>query len=218
MASSHEETRERLVEAAGEVFAEFGFRSATIRDICLRGKANVAAVNYHFGDKQALYIEAVQRAHCTQTGQINVEWPPGFTAQQKLRAFIGQWLENQLAEDRPSWHMRLMLREMADPTEACVKLVEAFIRPMADTLRGIIHELTPMELGDRQGWMIGFSIVSQCLFYKVHRPIAELLVGREEYTKFTIPVLADHITRFSLAALGQGEPLTASAAAREIKP
>ena len=56
---------------------------------------------------------------------------------------------------------------------------------------------------------IGFSIVSQCLFYKVHRPIAELLVGREEYTHFNLPVIAEHITRFSLAALGQGAPVTA---------
>lgn len=204
-----------MLEAAGEVFAELGFRAATIRDICQRGKANVAAVNYHFGDKQALYIEAVQRAHCTRRELIDVIWPPDWTPQQKLRGFIGQWLEHQLAEDRPSWHTGLMLREMSDPTEACVKLVEAYIRPMAQTLRGIIRELVPGEQTERQGWLIGFSIVSQCLFYKVHRPIAELLVGREEYAKFNIPMLADHITRFSLAAIGQGEPVTAKASTAE---
>lgn len=209
MDALQEQTRDRLLEAAGEIFAEFGYRAATVRDICQRGKANVAAVNYYFGDKLALYIAAVERAHCTTAGLINVVWPPDWTPQQKLMVFIRQWLEQQLAEDRPSWHMRLMLREMADPTAACVKLVEAYIRPMAETLRGIIHELVPGDLAERQGWMIGFSIVSQCLFYKVHRPIAELLVGREEYAHFNIPLLAEHITRFSLAALGQGMPIVA---------
>ena len=47
-------TRQRVLEAAGEVFAERGFRAATVREICQRAKANLAAVNYHFGDKERL--------------------------------------------------------------------------------------------------------------------------------------------------------------------
>lgn len=211
-----EQTRDRLLEAAGEIFAEFGYRGTTIRDICQRGKANVAAVNYYFGDKQALYFSAVERAHCHTSGLVDVAWPAGCSPQQKLRVFITQWLEQQLADDRPSWHTRLMLREMADPTDACVKLVEAYIRPMAETLRQIIHELVPGDLAERRGWMIGFSIVSQCLFYKVHRPIAELLVGPDQYSQFNLPLLAEHITQFSLAALGHGEPLTAITSGREM--
>lgn len=216
METTPDQTRERLLEAAGEVFAELGFRAATVRDICQRGKANVAAVNYHFGDKQALYIEAVQRAHCSQPDLIHAVWPAGCTPQQKLRIFILNWLANVLADDRPSWHMRLMLREMAEPTEACVKLVDAYIRPMAETLRGIIRELAPGASPQRQGWLIGFSIVSQCLFYKVHRPIAELLMGTEEYSQLNIELLADHITRFSLAALGRGEPVGSAASGENV--
>ena len=52
-------TRQRLLEAAGQVFAEQGFRAATVRDICQRAGANIAAVNYHFGDKEALYREVI---------------------------------------------------------------------------------------------------------------------------------------------------------------
>ena len=51
-------TRLQLIEAAGEVFAEMGFQNATVREICRRAGANVAAVNYHFQSKEAL-LDAV---------------------------------------------------------------------------------------------------------------------------------------------------------------
>jgi hypothetical protein len=100
-----------------------------------------------------------------------------------------------------------MLNEMAEPTEACEKLVEAYIRPMADTLHDILIELVPPNVSLEQRWLIGFSIVGQCLFYKVHRPVAELLMGPANYRTLDLDLLADHIGRFSLAALGRGEPV-----------
>ena len=51
-------TRARLLKAAEQLFAERGFRKVTVREICHAAKANVAAVNYHFGDKLGLYREA----------------------------------------------------------------------------------------------------------------------------------------------------------------
>jgi hypothetical protein len=150
----------------------------------------------------------VQAAHCGGPDIMKPHWNPGdISPQDKLRFFIRRWLEHFLDEARPSWHTQLMLREMAEPTEACAKLVEAFIRPMADTLHDILSELVPSHLSLEQRWLIGFSIVGQCLFYKVHRPAAELLMGPDNYRKLDLDLLADHIARFSLAALGRGEPI-----------
>ena len=55
-------TRARIREAAEQLFAEHGFRRVTVRDISRAARVNVAAVNYHFGDKMGLYQEVVQSA------------------------------------------------------------------------------------------------------------------------------------------------------------
>ena len=56
------ETRERVLKAAAQLFADRGFKKVTVRDICRGARANVAAVNYHFGGKGGLYREVLQLA------------------------------------------------------------------------------------------------------------------------------------------------------------
>src|ERR1700733_7058269 len=90
----HDATRRHLLEAAAEVFAEVGFRAATVRQICERAGANIAAVNYHFGDKEKLY-----RAGLKSTLQTAIaKYPPDYglparaTPEQRLRVFIRSFL------------------------------------------------------------------------------------------------------------------------------
>src|SRR5476649_200862 len=88
--ASPDETRRQLLEAAGEVFAEVGFRDATVREICRRAGANIAAINYHFGDKETLYAEVLSYSH----GKTLEKFPPllGIASdappEKKLRAFV----------------------------------------------------------------------------------------------------------------------------------
>ena len=56
------ETRKRILDAACIVFSNKGFRDATIGDICKLAGSNSASVNYHFGDKESLYIETWRQA------------------------------------------------------------------------------------------------------------------------------------------------------------
>ena len=60
---SNSHTQNRILEAAGEVFADVGFRCATIRKICERAGVNVAAINYHFRSKEVLYSEVLKYWH-----------------------------------------------------------------------------------------------------------------------------------------------------------
>ncbi len=207
--ASTDDTRRRLLEAAGQVFAERGFQAATVREICGRAGANVAAVNYHFGDKERLYIEAVRYAHCSGIDAPDPTWPEGTPPERKLRDFIRGMLENILHDTRPAWQAQLIVRELIEPSQACVEMVENYIRGKYDILQAILAELMPPEVPPSDRRLVAFSVVGQCLYYtKIHKPIGELLVGEDEYRSFDLDRLTDHITRFTLAALGR-QPLFA---------
>jgi len=113
-------TAERLLAAAGEVFAEHGFHHATIRDICGRAGSNVAAVNYHFGDKERLYATVLEYAdRCmNEEHPIDAESGAGLTPEQRLRELVVRLLRRIFAVGRTGWYARLMARELVDPSKA----------------------------------------------------------------------------------------------------
>ena len=118
------------MEAAGEVFAAQGFHNATIRQICERAEANVAAVNYHFRDKAELYDAVLQYSHCAAEAAFAAQQPPADAApQERLRWYIRSTMFRTLDEGRPAWHGKLMTREMSEPSEALDKLVKVSFMP-----------------------------------------------------------------------------------------
>lgn len=211
--SPADDTKSRLLDAAGAVFAEKGFEAATVREICQAAGANIAAVNYYFGDKERLYIEAVREAYCAREENAPMPaWTEQTDPRTKLHDFVSTFLRRLLADGRPAWHLGLALRELAHPTAACVEIVRDYIRPMAEILRAIVAELAPADADTAHRHLLCFSIVGQCLFYHVHKAIIRELVGEEEYATYDVERLADHISLFTLAALGLGslEPTESS--------
>ena len=204
---SRAETHRQLLEAAGAVFAEAGFRNATVREICHRAGANIAAVNYHFGDKETLYTEVLRYAH----GRALEKYPllpdigPDAPPEKKLRAFIHSFLQRIFDKGPTAWQGKLMSREMIEPTAALDSLVQERLRPMAEQLRAIVAEILDCPPDTERVRLCGMSIVSQCVFYHHCRPVvARLFPKQEPQDAAGIGRLADHITRFSLAAMKSG--------------
>src|SRR5208282_2971743 len=121
---SEERTRDKILSAAGEVFAEQGFEGATIRAITERAGVNVAAVNYHFRDKGELYTRIVLDACSARAAWRDAMAEAPDSPEERLRSLIYHFLGYLLDPDRPVWKRRLMAREMANPTSALDELVE----------------------------------------------------------------------------------------------
>ena len=200
-------TKSRLLEAAGEEFAEKGFELARVRAICDRAGANLAAINYHFGDKEHLYVEVLREAHRCGLGPQEERFDPGLSPAERLRAFIRHFLGRVLSMNQPAdWRHRLMMREMLSPTPFSEVLVREMIRPRFELMRGLMREICP-EADDRRLNALVFSVIGQCLHYKMARRVTERLIGEEGYRALDLDYLTDHITAFCLAALGMGPTL-----------
>jgi AcrR family transcriptional regulator len=199
-------TRDRLLEAAQEVFAERGFAAASVREICAKAGVNIAAVNYYFRDKERLYIEAVKAAHCCAMAEPPMpDWTPDTSAFEKLRGFIRVMTERMLRESKPHT-TQLMMRELSQPTAACAETVRDSIRPVADVLMSIMRELLP-NVSDEECYLFGFSVMGQILIYKQSRPVVRGLIGSEADDQLSAAQIAEHVYRVmqpAIAARRQG--------------
>ena len=197
-------TRQRLVEAAGPVFAEKGFRAANVREICRRAGANVAAVNYHFGGKQGLYLEVfrVQMRSRLEKYPPHLGASPDAPAAERLRAFIRAALKRIFdAQNMPPWFGRLMAWEMAEPTAALDMLVQEFLEPQRRLLAHIVADLLQKPANSMEVSRCCWSIAGQWLIYHCCRNAILRMQPNISYSSSAIAALAEHIADFSLAAL-----------------
>ncbi len=196
------DTRERLVQAAGELFAKHGFRAATVREISRRANANVSAVNYYFGNKKGLYSAVLTHSlsFAIQKYPPDLGLKEGATAEERLHVFIRSFLFRILDEGRPAWHGKLMAREIAEPTVALDQVIENVIRPLYRRLTSIVQELMGSNPSEESTRVSAMSIMGQCLFYRHARPVV-LRFHPQKFGHAEIERLADQITRFSISAI-----------------
>jgi TetR/AcrR family transcriptional regulator, regulator of cefoperazone and chloramphenicol sensitivity len=206
-----EKTRQHIIDAAGPLFADKGYKATTVAEICRVAGVNQAAISFHFGGKEQLYLALVRYSYEYGLAQVPIpEWPAGTPAAVKLRDFILTFLRRAVADREPGWPCQLIMRETMQPSKACEEFVRGFVRPNFTVLRGILQELLPADFSEEGRRLVGQSIIGQALFYRAARGVLELMFPGEQPLRFDeerLQVLAEHITRFTLAALGVLPPL-----------
>ncbi len=197
------DSRHRILEAAGEIFAECGYRGATVRRICERAGVNIAAINYYFGGKEKLYSEVLRHWHDFAIKRyplllgVSEEAP----VKEQLRAFVRSFLFRTLDKGKPAWFGKLMAREMTEPTPAFERLVREIMQPMDGVLTSIIRKMVGPSASEEVIRLCCASIIGQCFYYYNARSIMARLFHRDVSRPEEIEGIADHIMQFSLRGL-----------------
>ncbi len=180
-----------------------GFQNATVRDICAKAGANIAAVNYHFRDKEGLYRAVLEwgaqrsfAAFADRAASFR-QGPP----EQRLLAFIRSMVERMLTDGAHATIGKLMAREMAEPTRALDDLIPRFIKPQHDVLKEIVAEMLGPGARERDVRLCCNSILGQILFYKHARPVIQRLIPEQGYDAGAIEEIIENISSFSRAGI-----------------
>ena len=194
-------TRERLLHAATRLFADRGFKKVTVRDICRAARANVAAVNYHFGDKLGLYREVLQSATegMRAVNDLARQGGAGQSPEEQLRRYVAIFVQRVLTPGNDTVY-KLVNREMNDPTPALDTLVEQGVRPRIEYLSGLIAKIIGCAPGDHRVLRCVVSLQSQ-VFSFLPNPISARLGVSARPTAAHLRDIADHIAEFSLAGI-----------------
>ena len=197
------ETRERLLENACRVFAEKGYQDASIAEICERAGANVAAVNYHFGGKDALYAEVWRHTFETfmQAYPLDGGLPEDAPAEERLFARVHALLQRVFDDGRVGQCFRIGLRELVNPSAALENTRRELIGPHRQHTQALVRELLGPEASAQDVLYCELSIINQCLSVNFFKEKRKELLGREHLSKNAVEDLARHITRFSLGGI-----------------
>jgi len=196
------ETRHRILEAAADVFAEKGFRDATVAEICERAGSNTASVNYHFGDKESLYVEVWKHAAEQATrlypidGGVAANAPPS----ERLRGHLHALLRRMTDSGRLGRFHRLHALEMANPTGFLDAVLAEIREPHREPVLRVLRELLGPAASEDEVELCELSVIGQCLAARHGRGLRSPTQSAH-LTERDVEELADYITSFSLAGI-----------------
>lgn len=195
------QTRQKLLDVACQEFVAKGFREAKITDICRRAGANVAAVNYYFGDKESLYVAAWQQ---TLERFISADPPPpaAMPPEARFRFAIQRIMRRLLLDDSgDGCFRRLELMELANPTGLIGEIWNRLIAPRRQVMRRMIRDIGGADLPDDAVLLCEMSIINQCRGYLLLQKGSHDDIFAGPPTLRRVDQIAEHITRFSIAGI-----------------
>ncbi|QDT06353.1 putative DNA-binding transcriptional regulator [Rubripirellula lacrimiformis] len=227
------DTRARLLDAAGPVFAARGFDRATVREICASAGVNIASVGYHFGDKMGLYRELILQIREEREREFPTPVDTDVEPTVMLDRIIRTIMSRILTVSPSGWESQLFMREMQNPTPVFQDIVRDYFQPiyvrLKMTLVALIREnwqsgqsaaSSPssdppqtntdpglsLPVADHVVEQLTLSVIGQCIYYKVGAETIEILIPEQSRQQhFDIDTICRHITAVTLAAVSSDD-------------
>lgn len=198
--------QDRLLDAAEELFCDYGFDGTSIRKIAAAAACNIAAVNYYFGGKDKLYIE-VWRRHLLLMRDIRIASINKVMSQKEgkpsledlLMSYANAFIEPLVDESKGHRFIKLMAREMVDPHLPKSMFLEDMIIPVMTALQQALVKICP-GLEESEARLAILSIVGQLIHTVGVKTMFEQ-TGNVELPKIELAEVVNHIVKFSAAGI-----------------
>ncbi len=211
------ETRTRILDAAEELFMQHGFESTSMRLLTAKAGANLAAVNYHFGSKDAL-IETVfrRRLDPMNSGRIaeldrlekdaaraqSKEAAAGVLSPEAIiRAFVGASL--RMIEDSKNGgrnFIRLLGRTYTDPQKHIRSLIGQLYAPAMERFKNAFERALPQMPREELVWRIHFMF-GTLAYTLAATDTVQLIAGCKPEDRYDARLLEARLTAFLAAGL-----------------
>jgi AcrR family transcriptional regulator len=199
-------TRDRLLIQAEHLFAQKGFAAVSVREITAAADTNLAAINYHFGNKTNLYLSVFKERWVPRAQGVRKFFKNSLSEKHApetsdvVRAIATAFLEGPMTDDERRCQIALMQRELAHPTKAVNIVVSEVIRPMHHDIQKLIRPSLPESINIEQLTLSIFSIISMIIYFGFAQPVVSRVMNQEFDPQFKSRVI-DHIVSFTMGGI-----------------
>lgn len=212
------ETRNRLLATAASIFAKKGYYETKTADICHMASANIAAVHYHFGSKEKLYVEAWRYAfeRSIQAHPPGGNVPKTDPAHKRLSGHVSALIHHIM--DPKSIDFDIVHKEMANPTGLLEEVMRRCIEPLHRCLSEYVRALLGKHASEKDVRLCEMSIHTQCFAPLMHERQRRAMRNKggppSPPPVGDVDSLIEHVVCFSLAGI-RAVRRRAEAAARD---
>ncbi|MDH3999237.1 MAG: TetR family transcriptional regulator, partial [Desulfuromonadales bacterium] len=175
---SQTDTKEKILDAAEHLFAQQGYHATSLRAITTTAKVNLAAVNYHFGSKDALLesvllrrLEPLNQARLEQLQAVlreaeKTETPP--TPREVIRTFVEPTFRLRQSSSNAEDFIRLVGHALAEPQGIVMSIFMRNMNPMMSKLFAALAQSLPGLSHKTLFWRLHFAIGSMSHIMRCH--------------------------------------------------
>ena len=201
-------TKERLLTEAETLFAKKGFEGVSVREITSKAQCNLAAVNYHFGNKKNLYLEVFRCRWAPRAKRLQGHFRKSLPSKKPsvsaiIQSLANAFLAGPMSDEERHRHLQLMSRELSQPTEAFELVANEIMRPFFGELSNMLRSELTQKVEKDQLILHVLSIFSMVLYFNFAREAVSRITGRQYDDDFKAR-LVRQITEFSLKGLEGG--------------
>lgn len=202
-------TKDSLLSAAGELFAEFGLKGVTTRMIADKAGVQLSAIHYHFGNKEKLYTEAstlaLSQGRLTTFAGVLKAHPELLTSPEGqakiIRIAVFHKYRDHFRPDRPAWERKLLLREITAPSIAISTLVEVFYRQENESAAKFYMLIRP-DATEAEAAVWADMLYSPILLYSMAQQSMAIARGKDFFDEEFLTAAATKLTRALIMEAG----------------